>query len=81
MCKIYFLIQNQCCHVKLFVINKLFFDKIIYNQIKYKQKNKISLNLSPPGQNGFHFADDNLKYIFVNEKFHMLIEISLKFVP
>ena len=34
-----------------------------------------------PGQNGRHFADDILRCIFVNEKFCVLIEISLKFVP
>ena len=43
------------------------------------QENKI--NSSPPGQNGSHFADDIFKCIFVNEKFHMLIKMSLKFVP
>ena len=39
------------------------------------------LNSSPPGQNGRHFTDDNFKCIIVNEKFCILIEISLKFVP
>ena len=38
-------------------------------------------NSSPPEQNGHHFADDISKYIFVNEKFCILINISLKFVP
>ena len=38
-------------------------------------------NSSPPGQNGHHFADYILRCIFVNEKFHILIEISLKIVP
>ena len=32
-------------------------------------------------QNGRHFADDICRCIFVNEKFYILIEISLKFVP
>ena len=27
----------------------------------------LTLNLSPPGQNGHHFADDILKCIFLNE--------------
>ena len=36
------------------------------------------VNSSPPGQNGHHFADDMLRYIFVNEKFCSLIKISLK---
>ena len=34
-----------------------------------------------PGQNGRHFADDISRCIFVNEKFCILIKISLKFVP
>ena len=34
----------------------------------------------PPGKNGRHFADDIFKCIFVNEKFCILIKISLKFV-
>ena len=36
---------------------------------------------SPPGQDGRHFADDIFICIFVNEKFCILIKISLKFVP
>ena len=39
------------------------------------------VNSSPPGQNGRHFADDIFKRIFFNEKFRILIKISLKFVP
>ena len=39
------------------------------------------LNSSPPGQNGRLFADDVFRCIFVNEKFCILIKISLKFVP
>ena len=38
------------------------------------------INSSPPGQDGCHFADDIFKCIFVNEKFLILIKISLKFV-
>ena len=38
-------------------------------------------NSSLPGQNGRNFADDVFKCIFVNEKFCISIEISLKFVP
>ena len=34
-----------------------------------------------PRQNGRHFADDNLKCVFLNEKVLIPIEISLKFVP
>ena len=38
------------------------------------------VNWSPPGKNGRHFADDIFKCIFLNEKFCILIKISLKFV-
>ena len=34
-----------------------------------------------PGQDGHHFADNILKCILVNEKFCILVKISLKFVP
>ena len=35
----------------------------------------------PPGQNGRHYADNIFRCIFLNEKFFILIKISLKFVP
>ena len=38
-------------------------------------------NTLMPRQNGRHFADDIFKYFFVNEKFCISINISLKFVP
>ena len=41
----------------------------------------ISFNSSPPGQNGRLFPDDIFKCIFMNEKFCILIRISLKIVP
>ena len=34
----------------------------------------------PPEKWGY-FADDIFRYIFMNEKFFILIKISLKFVP
>ena len=40
---------------------------------------KDTLNSSPPGQNGHHFADDIIRCIFMNGNFYILI-ISLKFV-
>ena len=40
-----------------------------------------TINSSSPGQNGFHFADDIFRRIFMNEQFYILIQISLKFVP
>ena len=39
------------------------------------------LNSSYPEQNGRHFADDIFICIFVNEKFCISSQISLKFVP
>ena len=41
----------------------------------------FTINSSPPGQNGRHFADDSFKRNFMNEKFFISIQISLKFVP
>ena len=40
-----------------------------------------TFNSSPPERNGRHFADDIFRCIFVNEKFCLLIQIPLKFVP
>ena len=40
----------------------------------------MHVNSSPPGQNGCHFADNIFQCIFMNEKFWILIQISLKFV-
>ena len=41
----------------------------------------VTINSSPPGQNGRHFSDEIFRCIFVNVKFCILIKISLKFVP
>ena len=49
-----------------------------YNSIALYQE---TVNSSPPRQNDCHFAGDIFRCIFVNEKFHILIRISLKFVP
>ena len=40
-----------------------------------------SVNSSPPGQNGRHLTDDIFRCFLMNEKFCILIKISLKFVP
>ena len=40
-----------------------------------------NLNTLRPRQNGRYFADDIFRCNFVNEKFCILIKISLKFVP
>ena len=39
------------------------------------------LNSYPHGHNGRHFPDDIFECIFMNEKFGILIQLSLKFVP
>ena len=41
----------------------------------------LSINSSPPGQNGRNLADDVFKCNFVNEKFCIAIQNSLKFIP
>ena len=41
----------------------------------------IAMHSSTPRQNGGLFADDVFRWIFMNEKFCILIKISLKFVP
>ena len=46
--------------------------------MKHCPKSVIS---SPSRQNGRNFTGDIFKCIFMNEKFWILIQISLKFVP
>ena len=41
----------------------------------------MSLTHLPPGQNGCYSTDDIFRYVFLNEKFCILIKISLKFIP
>ena len=52
----------------------------VANQTAGCSWNVYSFNSSPPGQNGHHFAEDFFRCIFVNEKFCILLKISLKFV-
>ena len=47
----------------------------------WEEKYGVWVNSFPLGQNGRHFPDDSFKHIFMNEKFFILIRISLKFVP
>ena len=49
----------------------------MYNHIS----NALTFISFPTGQYGRHFTDDIFRCIFVNEKFCILIKISLKFVP
>ena len=50
------------------------------SQICYTHRVCVPLNSSPHEQNDHHFADNIFWCIFVNEMFHVLIKISLKFV-
>ena len=43
--------------------------------------NFICVNTLKSRQNGWHFADDIFKWIFLNENVWISIEISLRFVP
>ena len=43
--------------------------------------NCATVQLIYPRRNGRHFADDIFTWIFVNEKFHNMIKISLKLGP
>ena len=42
---------------------------------------RISTLTSPPGKNDRLFADDIFRRIFVDENFHIMVKISLKFDP
>ena len=47
----------------------------------YLNKCWLRVNSSPPEQNGRHSAGNIFTCILVNEKYYILIKISLKFVP
>ena len=49
--------------------------------VRRKHMTEYQVNSSSPGQNGRLFTDDSFKCIFLNEKFRILIEISLKCIP
>ena len=53
---------------------------IYYRYFEWRMLGENVLNLTPPGQNGRHFADDILRCILLNEKSCILFRISLKFV-
>ena len=54
--------------------------RFVTGQLWSKEGDLSHINSSPPGQSGCHFADDTLRCISVNEKFYIVIKISLKFV-
>ena len=49
--------------------------------VAFKNCYSRSINSSPLGQNGRNYTDDIFRYVFMNEKFCILIRISLKVVP
>ena len=56
-------------------------DEILWQPFPHGQGHISVFNSSPSEQNGRLLADNIFKCIFVNEKFSILIKISLKFVP
>ena len=80
-----------CQNTGLLVSQALGDTNISHHYHDYRQKYKVynlvstgqlvKFNSSPPGQNGHRFPDDIFRCIFMNEKFCILITISLKFAP
>ena len=62
------------CFVYMYKVN-------IHPNILGSKESLVIINILGPGQNGRHFPDDILKWIFLNENAWILIEISLKIVP
>ena len=58
-------------------IEKIGFINCIHWPVNWCQ----SINTLRPRRNGWHFAEDIFKCIFLNENTSILIDISLKFVP
>ena len=52
-----------------------------YSDVQFHVSTFSKFNTLRPRQNGRHFPDDILKWIFLNENVWISIEISLKFVP
>ena len=64
-------------------LGHIFCTKIWWSYVIYHfwvLANDWQVNSSPPGRNGHLLADNIFRCIFVNEKFYILINISLKFV-
>ena len=66
-------------HKMQFVLIKVHL-KITFLNLRTNSSGLIELTLILLMQNGFHFADDIFKCIFMNENVWALIKISLKFV-
>ena len=65
-------------HVKGWISSKLFWTKL---QLQSSPEAVIKSTHLPHWQNDCHFVNNIIRCIFVNEKFCILIQISLKFVP
>ena len=70
--------QNCCNGSEIYRWNRALF---LYLTTQNVHTMCMILNTLRPRQNGRHFADDILKYIFLNKNVWISIEISLKFVP
>ena len=67
------LVDKLCCLIKMILIRSEFI---------MRRPNRVKHTTQPSlGQNGRRFADDIFSCIFMNEKFCILVRISLKFVP
>ena len=62
-------IAHQVIYISIFPILKTYL-------LKFHRVNTLL-----PEQNGWHLADNTLESNFLKEKFNILIQISLKFVP
>ena len=63
--------------VILSISTLLILENYLFNSFNHIQIGDL-INSSPPGQNGHRFADNVFRCIFFNEKFCILIKISLK---
>ena len=54
---------------------------VMVKSVGWTPMESSGFNSPPPGQNGHYFAHGIFRCIFVNEKFFILMKISLKFVP
>ena len=63
--------------VNMFCSNTIFLVLAVINDVDLGNY----LNTLRPKQNGRHFPADTFKCIFLNEKFDILINISMTFVP
>ena len=75
--------SNDACdkavRTKLFEQRQTYLYLVTFISIRLIQF--AGITSSPTGQHGRHFADDIVRCILLNEKFCILINISLQFVP